>query len=277
MTGVDVGRQDAGAVGVQMWSQDPVRMVLPGAQWAGVLAGRPGVDVPPRFAVRPADAIPVPDTELARSRTDAVHRMIDVVDAAPVRVHVGSWGRGRATAAVVCVDGDRTVILGSVGPEQGPGAGGAPSWVEVCAVRGRDAAAEVVRAGHPGLDAGSSRPGPVERSPEPVSRAWAAAIGDGDPDALRALLCDAPQEEPDPVRALAGSPTGGTAIRVEIRATGGGAAAAGWCGVWLATSDGTLVVRAAGVGADREQHRVRLWWATPGEVSRDVSAALTGR
>lgn len=275
MTGVGVGQQDAGAVGVQVWSQDPVRMVLPAAQWAGVLAGRPGVDVPARFAVGPPDVTPVPDTELARSRVRAAHRMLDVVGAAAVRVHVGSWGRGRATAAMVCLDGDRAVSLASAGPEQGRGVGaaGAPSWVEVSAVWGRDAAAEVLRAGHPGLDTGSSRPGPLE-GPAAVSPAWAAAIRDGDPEALRALLsAGAGEEVPDQVRALVGGPTGGTAIRVQVRATGGGPPAAGWSGAWLATPDGTLAVRTAGSGADP----VRLWWTAPGEVSRDLRAALTGR
>lgn len=268
-------QQDAGAVGVQVWSQDPVRLVLPAAQWAQVLAGRSGVDVPARFAVRNSDATPVPDTDLARSRVGAAHRMIDVVGAAAVRIHVGSWGAGRTTVAVVCVDGERAVTLASTGRRHGGGAAGARSWVEVSAVWGRDAAAEVVRAGHPGLDAGSSRPGPAAGTPG-VSPAWAVAIRDGDPDVLRALLSAGPSEEaPDPLRALNGAASGGTTIRVEVRTTAG--ATTGWSGAWLATSEGTLALRADGAGQDPGPAAVRLWWTAPGEVSGELAAALTGR
>lgn len=256
-------------------------MVLPTGQWGEVLAAGPDVDVPARFAVGLADVTPVPDTDLARDRLEAAHRMLEVVGVAAVRIHVGSWGRGRATAAVVCVDGDRAVTLGAVRPEQGPGAGaaGPPSWVEVSAVWGCDAAAEVVRAGHPGLDAGSSRPGPLDGPPD-VPPAWATAIRDGDPDALRALLTADDGDVPDPVRALTGGTTGGTAIRVEVRAAG--RSPAGWSGAWLATPDGTLAVRTAGRAGARaesaaEPDPVRLWWTAPGEVSRDLAAALTGR
>ena len=291
---VPTGGGGSGSAPERVWSVHPVRMVLPVSQWAGLLASRDVVDVPRRFAVRPGEVrtggVEPAGAELGARQAQAVGRMLDVVDAAPVRVHVGSWGRGRAASAVVCVGGDRVVTLASAGPDPARGGGvvGAPPWVEVSAVWGGDVLAEVMRAGHPDLDAGSSAvaggAADVDVDVDAVgSLAWATAMRDGDTDTLRVLLSrDGLAEVPVQVRAAVDGLVGATGVRVEVRPGSARAGSPGvsWFGLWLATQDGTLAMRpglsAGPSGGSRDGERVRLWWAAPGEVSRDVVAALAG-
>lgn len=305
------GARGDGAIGstsTRVWSVDPVRIVLPASQWAALVRGRPGLHVPPAFAVQapasgmvdaPAGDQPQPDPRGAL----ALARMLDVVDAAPIRVHVGSWGRGRVASAVVCVGGDRAVTLATTGRDLHAGArrdaGGAraataPEWIEVSALWGGDVLAEVMRAGHPDLDGGPVGPNPLKdhglrtdfgpRSATVdalASLAWAAAMRDGDAGALQALLSRAGAEDvPEQIRAAVDGLVGATTVQVEVRG-GAGDMRAVWLGVWLATSEGTLALRLEGAVPQRGEpgqggERVRMWWATPGEVSRDVVVALAG-
>ncbi len=255
----------------QVWSVDPVRLVLPVEQWAALQGARPDVRLPVAFAVRPLGDVATNEPgkgleSLGARRVEALHRMLDVVDAAPIRVHVGSWGQGRTAAAVVCMGGDRVVTVATAGPDPAAGGtaggAGAPSWVEVSAVWGGDVLAEVMRATHPDVDAGSLDSQPTGAASVWVnavgSLAWAAAIRDGDADALRVLLArEGLDAVPAQVRAAVDGLLGATSIRVEVhpdasRGSGSAAGAAGgasWFGLWLLTLDGPLALRLDAPGA----------------------------